>query len=184
MSMPPIDPEQPPPDLVEPLSAPFAPPPSSAATAGPDEPAPGVVGARFESDAPTDAWALIALIPHEGREPPANVSEELAHAVWCAVSAPWHPALLAQARELPRIEPVESPSPPGPREIRIIAGAAWDRLPSGYRTQAEDAGAVLLESGTDRDDLIHRMQMHLARVGAAPLEGSDSTTLPPRHFLA
>ena len=30
--------------------------------------------------------------------------------------------------------------------------AAWplDRLPSGYRTQAEDAGAVLLEAGTDR----------------------------------
>src|SRR5262249_55996650 len=103
---------------------------------------------------------------------------------WWAGSGRWHPALLAQARELPRIEPVESPSPPGPREIRIIAGAAWDRLPSGYRTQAEDAGAALLESGTDRDDLIQRMRVHLARGGAAPLEGSDSTAPPAGDFPA
>ena len=49
-----------------------------------------------------------------------------------------------------RVEPIESPSPPGEREIRVVAGGLWDQLPSGYRTQAEDARTVLLESGTDR----------------------------------
>ncbi|HZW30461.1 MAG TPA: glycosyl hydrolase family 38, partial [Isosphaeraceae bacterium] len=160
MSRPSLDPEPPPPDLT------------------------GVVGTELDADATRDAWALIVLIPHDGREPPANVREELAQAVWCAVSAPWHPALLAQARELPRIEPVESPSPPGPREIRIVTAGAWDQLPSGYRTQAADAGAALLESGTDRDDLIQRLRAHLEQAGATGRVGADPMAPPAADFLA
>src|SRR5262245_33677674 len=86
---------------------------------------------------PNDGWSLIALVPYDGVEPPATASEDLAQAVWCAVTAPWHPSLLARARELPRFEAIESPTPPGPREIRIIAGDQGSRLPSGYRTQVE-----------------------------------------------
>ena len=48
------------------------------------------------------------------------------------------------------IEPIETPSAPAPQEIRVVAAGTLDRLPSGYRTQVEDAGAILLESGTDR----------------------------------
>ena len=40
-------------------------------------------------------------------------SDELAQAVWCAVSALWHPSLLSQPPRLPRIESVDSPSTPG-----------------------------------------------------------------------
>ena len=29
-----------------------------------------------------DGWALIALVPYDGHEPPASVSEELAQGVW------------------------------------------------------------------------------------------------------
>ena len=46
----------------------------------------------------------------------------------------------------------------------MIATGASDRLPSGYRTQAEDARTALLDSGTNRADLIAQIQ---ARVGAA-----------------
>ncbi len=114
----------------------------------------------------SDGWSLTALVPYDGREPPASASDELAQAVWCTVSAIWHPALLVQLRALPRIEPLESPTSPGPREIRILPTGAEDLLPSGYRTQAEDAGAVLIESGTSRDDLISRLR---ARLDAAIL---------------
>src|SRR5579875_658862 len=88
-----------------------------------DTTAPGP-GAAIASSGPDDGWALIALIPHDGHEPPASVSEDLARSVWCAVSAIWHPSLLARARELPRIESIEAPSPPGPREARVVAGNA------------------------------------------------------------
>ena len=44
-------------------------------------------------------------------------------------------------RRAPPLEPIDAPSPPAAKEIRIVAGLDLDRLPSGYRTQAEDAGA-------------------------------------------
>src|SRR5262249_12185124 len=126
------------------------PDPHDATTAQESDEIPGASGAG--SERPEDGWSLIALVPHDGKEPPASVSEEMALAVWCAVSAIWHPSLLARARELPRIESIEAPTAPGPREVRVIAGDHGDRLPSGYRTQAEDAGTALVESGTDRAD--------------------------------
>jgi alpha-mannosidase len=129
-------------------------------------------------------WVLIALVPFEGREPPRQASDDLAQAVWCAVSSLWHPALLSSAVELPRIESIESPSPPGEREIRVLAGGLWDQLPSGYRTQAEDSRTVLLESGTDRARLITELRARLPAGNAADLVESEEMTNAAHDFLA
>jgi alpha-mannosidase len=137
-----------------------------------------------ESHRPEEGWSLIALVPHDGREPPAGVSEDLASSVWCAVSAIWHPSLLARARELPRIESIDSPTAPGPREVRVIAGDSGDRLPSGYRTQAEDAGAALLESGADRVELIRRIQERIGAAGAADFVETQPMAATAGDFLA
>jgi alpha-mannosidase len=183
MSMPSLDPADPPPGPAGPAEP--TPDPAEPTPSGPDESAvePAASGAP-ESEAQREGWALIALIPYEGREPPGDAGDDLARAVWCAVTAPWHPALLAQARELPRVEPIESPAPPGPREIRIVAGSAADRLPSGYRTQAEDAGAALLESGTDRGALIGRIQVRLGLEGDTDSPESEALAEAARDFLA
>jgi alpha-mannosidase len=129
-------------------------------------------------------WTFIALIPFEGREPPAQASDDLAQAVWCAVTSLWHPALLSAAAELPRIEAIELPSPPSAREIRIIPGGLWEQLPSGYRTQAEDAGSFLLDSGTDRALLVTEIR---ARMGAddpgSPVE-SEGMASSAADYLA
>ncbi len=97
-----------------------------------------------------DGWSLVSLLDFDGIEPPAGYTDADAQATWCAVSAPWHPALLAMASSLPQLESLEYPTPPGAREIRIVSGGRWERLPSGYRTQAEDAGCALVEGGSDR----------------------------------
>ncbi|MGP0069420.1 MAG: glycosyl hydrolase family 38 [Isosphaeraceae bacterium] len=131
-----------------------------------------------------DGWSLIVLVPYDGKEPPHDVSDQLARAVWCAVSAPWHPSLLARSVGLPRIEPVESPSTPGPREVRIIVEGTTDRLPSGYRTQAEDAGAALLESGSDRDELIARIEARIGKEGASDPARNEPLAATARDFLA
>src|SRR5579883_644491 len=125
---------------------------------------------------------LIALIAFNGLEPPASLSDQEALGAWCAVSSLWHPALLAQTSELPRIEDVETPSPPGRGEVRVIAAGAADRLPSGYRTQVEDAGAILLEGGTNREKLICEI---LERIdgGELPDLGDEDVKLA-RDFLA
>jgi alpha-mannosidase len=135
-------------------------------------------------EASPDAWALIALVPYDGHEPPAAVSDDLAQAVWCAVSALWHPSLLARSAGLPRIESVDSPSPPGSREIRVVASGAWDRLPSGYLTQAEDAKTALLESGVDRPALIRHIQALLGADTTLDTVENEGMTSAARDFLA
>jgi alpha-mannosidase len=176
MSMPSLDPEESPADDLEPMTPPD---PSPAANQE------GLVDpSADESVAPRDGWVLIALVPYEGIEPPSDVRDDLARAVWCTVSAIWHPALLGRARELPRIESVESPSPPGPREVRVIADGAGDWLPSGYRTQAEDSGAALLDSGTDRADLIGRIQSRMGVEAATDRVEDPTRKAVARDFLA
>src|SRR5262249_44562400 len=110
-------------------------------------------------------WSFVALIDHDGQEPPANISESEALGTWCAVSALWHPSLLSRAGVLPRIEPVDSPSPPSAQEVRVVAAGGIERLPSGYRIQAEDAGTILVDGGNDRLAFVQEL---CARVGQAP----------------
>jgi alpha-mannosidase len=189
MSMPAPDPEE-----IPPAAAELVPPVDhSMLTADPLSTPEPVIGVEPEgSDAPgpdqsqptPTGWVLIALVPFEGREPPRQVSDELAQAVWCAVSSLWHPALLSIAAELPRIEPIESPTPPGQREIRVVAGGLWDQLPSGYRTQAEDSRSVLLESGTDRAGLIAEIRARLGADDAADLVESEGMAEAASDFLA
>jgi alpha-mannosidase len=165
-------------------SAPATSHPSSEEAAATEESAREAAGAGEQPGPPRAGWVLIALVPYDGHEPPADVADELAQAVWCAISALWHPVLLSHAAALPRIEPIESPSEPAAREIRVIAGAIEDRLPSGYRTSAADAGAVLLESGTDRLDLIRRIQARLGADGVTETVETEGMASTARDFLA
>jgi alpha-mannosidase len=114
-------------------------------------------------------WTLVALIADDGQEPAGDLTEAAALGTWCAVSALWHPALLAQAAALPRIENVDYPSPPAANEIRLFAGGTSERLPSGYLTQAADAGTILVEAGSDRPGVVREV---LARMGQ-PTEAEE-----------
>ncbi len=146
-----------------------SPDPADSEPGSPLEPAPEAAPEPDAGATPAGSalgvWTLVALIADDGQEPATNLSETAALGVWCAVSALWHPSLLAQATALPRIESVDYPSPPGPNEVRVLAGGTADRLPSGYRTQVEDAGTILLEAGSDRSALVREIQ---ARIGEAP----------------
>src|SRR5919201_839039 len=82
---------------------------------------------------------VVTLIPSDGQEPPSDLNDAEAVAVWAAVSAPWHPAILGACDELPRVEDVAFPTPPEPDELRVVASGMIGRLPSGYRTQADDS---------------------------------------------
>ena len=113
------------------------------------------------------------------------MSDDLAQAVWCAVSSLWHPALLSSAAELPRIEPIESPSPPGaerdPRGCRRALGPASFRVPNAGRGCH---GACLLESGTDRAELIAQIRARMGADDAADLVESEGMANAARDFLA
>jgi alpha-mannosidase len=129
-------------------------------------------------------WTLVSLIPHDGKEPPSGLADDLAEATWCAVSALWHPSLLSRAAELPRLEPLDAPSPPAAKEIRVVAGRDLDGLPSGYRTQAEDADSIVVASGTDRPALIKTLQEHLGAVGTPETSPDAGMIALAEDFLA
>jgi alpha-mannosidase len=96
---------------------------------------------------------LISLVADPECEPAAHVSDSEGLATWAAVSALWHPALLARVEQLPMVESFDEPSAPEPGDVRLLAPGMGDRIPSGYRTQASDAGAILLEPELDADRL-------------------------------
>jgi alpha-mannosidase len=123
---------------------------------------------------PGEGWSVVSLIAHDSIEPPASLDDHEAVATWCAVSAAWHPAVLAVSSSLPRIEPVEYPSSPGAREAVIVPEGLSERLPSGFRTQAEDAGAVVFEAGVDRQAVLDAL---VDIVSSQPLvrRGQDET---------
>jgi alpha-mannosidase len=172
MSMPDLDPR--------PEGIPAEPP------AAEGEPAvgPSIEAAPAEPPPPRTGWRLLCLIPNDGKEPAANLADDLAQATWCTVSALWHPSILARAAELPRLEPIETPTSPAAREIRILPAAARDRLPSGYLTQAEDAGAVLIEAGTDRPAVIRQVQERLGAVGTPETTNDPAVLAVAADFLA
>jgi len=127
----------------------------------PQGPSEGVPGAE---PAPPSAGGrtFFALIPQSGRQPPGGLAEADAEAAWAAVSAVWHPALLATAAGLPVVEDVDAPSPPGPGEVRVMAPGGSGRLPSGYRTGAEDAGTALVDGLERRPDLVEELLARFA----------------------
>lgn len=141
------------------------------------EPSPGL-------DRPTDGRTFVALVPHAGVEPPSDLSDRDALAIWCAVTALWHPSFLSRAAELPRIESIDSPSSPEPNEVRVFAGGSGERLPSGYRVQAEDAGTFVIEGGTDRAALVREIQERLGAVGTPETADAREMQSTANDFLA
>ena len=103
----------------------------------------------------------VAIIPGAGREPSPTLTEREATAAWVAATAPWHPAILARSEALPRIEEVDTPSPATRGELRLLAHEAGDRLPSGYRTSAEDAGSPVIDASIDRPEAVAKLRDRL-----------------------
>ncbi len=108
------------------------------------------LGPAEEPPAALAPFRIVSLIPDDGREPPANLTDADASAAWAAASIPWHPALLGLADDLPRFEDVALPTDPEAGEVRLIATGHLDRLPPDYRARAEAAGVPLVEADADR----------------------------------
>ncbi len=79
-----------------------------------------------EASSPEPALAappfrIISLLAHDGKEPPSTMTDREASAAWVAATAPWHPALLALADDLPRLEDVETPPDPQAGDLFLVA---------------------------------------------------------------
>ncbi len=123
----------------------------------------------------------VAILPDAGREPAATLTDDDALAAWVAATAPWHPALLARAEALPRIEDVDTPSPPEPRDVRLVALGAGTRLPIEHRTAAETTGVVLLDGAREREATVAAL-LEAIGVDASGFSAEQTELVP--DFLA
>lgn len=116
----------------------------------------------------------VALIPGAGVEPDATLADEAALGTWIAATSLWHPALLAKAEALPRIEDVDTPSAPEARDVRLVALGGGARLPIAHRTAADEAGVPLVDGLRERDATIaavlERAGLDVASVSAEAAE--------------
>ena len=123
----------------------------------------------------------VSILPDAGREPAPGVTDDEAQAAWAAATAPWHPALLAKAEALPRIEDVDTPSSPEDRDVRLIALGAAGRLPSDHRTAADVAGVALIDSLLNRDATI-AVLLDTVGIGSSGFTSEQAELVP--DFLA
>jgi alpha-mannosidase len=110
-----------------------------------------------EPQPPAVAGRLLVLLPTIGRDALGDVPEVDAQAHWVASSAPWHPALLAAFETLPAFGTIETPPDPQPGDLIVVPEFALAGLVSGYRTQAADTGATLVEAGGERAEVVRRL---------------------------
>jgi len=146
-------------------------------------------GPEEQAGAPTPEHKLgrrvVVMYSGGGRKPDESIGDDEATAIWAAVSAPWHPKLLARLGALPEIEDSEDPSEPKPGEIRLLPGDSFDRLDEGFRARASDAGVALLKAepgDADRLGVVRRLAVALG-VDAAELETIAEDTAA-RDFMA
>ena len=122
-------------------------------------------------------------MPYDGQEPPATVSDELAMGVWCAVSALWHPSLLARAAGLPRIESVDSPSPPGrARSGSSRPGQVIGSHPDIARKQRTPGRRCWIRH--QPRGLIAQIQARVGTAGALEMIENEGMTTTAQVFLA
>ncbi len=126
---------------------------------------------------------LVALVTHDGREPAATLDEAHAACVWSAVTALWHPALLARSQGLPRIEAVDSPSEPIAGEVRVVAEGP-EFLPHDYQTRTELIGAFMFSALPRRDAMIAAIWARVAGEAPLPRVESDEAKRIADDFLA
>lgn len=120
--------------------------------------------------------SMIILIANDGREPKVHGPESDACSLWIAVSAPWHPVLLSHFGALPRYDSASDAHAPRPGDVVAFPSGASAMLPSGFRTQAEDTGAILIDlhDAADRSAVISELIERIVPGEASPKPDVES----------
>ncbi|MEW4567810.1 glycosyl hydrolase family 38 [Tautonia sp. JC769] len=120
---------------------------------------------------------VVVMIADSGRRPEDPVDEAEALIVWSAVSAAWHPSILARLDEIPAVEDAEAPGTPAPGEVRLIAGRGVGYVDYGYRERASEIGVPVLaiEAGESDRDGLARLILEAIEPGAELGPGDDPT---------
>ena len=144
------------------------------------EPEEAPIAEAGAESAPPPPFRIIALLAHDGKEPPGGMTDREGSAAWAAATAPWHPALLALADDLPRLEDVDLPPDPQSGDVFVVASGLLSGLADETLQRAEAVGVPIIHAAEDRLATVRAL---LARSPApeTPVEPGDPVA---RDFLA
>jgi alpha-mannosidase len=129
---------------------------------------------------PASPFRIISLLANDGKEPPPGMTDREASAAWVAATAPWHPALLAQADDLPRLEDIAIPPDPQAGDLFLVAFGLLAGLDEETLQRAESLGVPIIQASEDR---LATVQAILAR-SPEPSISIDPADPVARDFLA
>lgn len=98
---------------------------------------------------------LIILIPsHSLEDFPSDLPEDSAAGLLNAFCITWHPTLLASAEVIPRWHRADDPPELVENRLIIAPECCHDWLPHGWAEQTRQAGGVVLENLSDREEML------------------------------
>jgi alpha-mannosidase len=98
---------------------------------------------------------LLMLIPsHSLEDFPTELSEPEAQSLLNSWAVAWHPALLAQARVVPRWRRADEPPEDLHGKLVMLPSCCEGWVPCGWAEKASHEGGVIVKGLTDRDELL------------------------------
>lgn len=113
---------------------------------------------------------VIILIPcHSLEDFPSDLGESAAAGLLNAFAIAFHPAILHKMSQLPRWHRADDPPHSQPGQLVIVPEAAASWLPHDWVARAREAEAVVLDSISDREELLQAALLPLSPVSETPL---------------
>ena len=98
---------------------------------------------------------LIVLIPsHSLEDFPVELADDEAASLLNSFVVPWHPALLAAAKALPRWHRADDPPDAAQRRLIMLPKNCESWVPAGWAERVSGEGAVVVRGMTDRTEML------------------------------
>src|SRR5262249_24329378 len=94
-------------------------------------------------------------------------------------TALWHPALLWQATEPPRVATPYDHETPKPATIYVLPDSPPNYLPENWRERVQEAGSIAIAANVDRAVTIENIRAALEAADVPPIGWKEALAAPP-----
>src|SRR5436190_19902176 len=111
---------------------------------------------------------LIVLIPcHSLEDFPAELGEDDGASLLNSFAVAWHPALLAQAKVLPRWHRADDPPDSSQKRLIFLPKSCESWAPSGWAERAASEGCTVVRGLSERSEIVAAALAPLGEAGTA-----------------
>jgi hypothetical protein len=122
---------------------------------------------------------LVLLSPYTYPGPyPLTIGDDDMAAWLNGYTALWHPALLWQASEPPRVETPYDHESPKPATIYVLPDSPPNYLPENWKERVQQAGSIAIAASADRSATLENLRAALEAENA-PLGWKEALAAPP-----